>query len=87
MKFPFDHVICDDASTLQLYQSCISGAIIQSCMAGFNATVFAYGQTGSGKSPGVIPLAVDEVFTIINEQHGAGRDYSVMCSMVEIYNE
>eukprot|EP01062_Namystynia_karyoxenos_P052703 TRINITY_DN4231_c0_g2_i1.p1 TRINITY_DN4231_c0_g2~~TRINITY_DN4231_c0_g2_i1.p1 ORF type:complete len:929 (+),score=334.30 TRINITY_DN4231_c0_g2_i1:117-2903(+) len=95
-KFTFENVISEDTSTRELYESCISGPIIQSCMAGFNATVFAYGQTGSGKSytmlgegdsPGVVPLAVDEIFSIIAEQQGQGRDYSVMCSMIEIYNE
>eukprot|EP00756_Hemistasia_phaeocysticola_P014932 Hpha_TRINITY_DN15373_c1_g2::TRINITY_DN15373_c1_g2_i2::g.87610::m.87610/K11498/CENPE; centromeric protein E len=95
MRFPFDNVIPPGAGTVELYEQCISGPIIQSVMAGFNATVFAYGQTGSGKSytmlgegesPGVVPLAVDEVFSIISDQQGQ-RDYNVSCSMMEIYNE
>eukprot|EP00897_Mesotaenium_endlicherianum_P001320 jgi/Mesen1/1215/ME000129S00317 len=50
--------------------------VVSAAMEGINGTVFAYGVTSSGKthtmhgdkkSPGIIPLAVKEVFSIIQE--------------------
>lgn len=44
-------------------------------MQGFNGTVFAYGQTASGKTytmsgeqsnPGIIPLAINYMFDVMN---------------------
>ncbi len=61
--------------TEKLYDSQIR-PIVQAAMTGFNGTVFAYGQTASGKThtmmgsqsePGVIPLAVDELFDFIRK--------------------
>ena len=57
---------------------------------GFNGTVFAYGQTSSGKThtmrgtpevPGIIPLAVAEIFDRINNMQDRGMQYleNVMC--------
>lgn len=46
--------------------------------AGINGTIFAYGQTSSGKThtmigtpeePGIIPLAVNDIFDIISDVH------------------
>jgi centromeric protein E len=63
-------------------------------MQGFNAVCFAYGQTGSGKShtmagttgdPGVVPLAVEEIFRIIRE--GREREWVLRASYLELYNE
>ncbi|XP_052153063.1 kinesin-like protein KIN-7E, chloroplastic isoform X2 [Oryza glaberrima] len=57
-------------------------------------TVFAYGVTSSGKthtmhgeqkSPGIIPLAVKDVFSII--QDTPGREFLLRVSYLEIYNE
>ncbi|XP_057836682.2 kinesin-like protein KIN-7E, chloroplastic isoform X2 [Cryptomeria japonica] len=57
-------------------------------------TVFAYGVTSSGKthtmhgdqkSPGIIPLAVKDVFSII--QDTPGREFLLHVSYLEIYNE
>ena len=48
--------------------------IVLSSMEGFNGTIFAYGQTSSGKTytmkgsskdPGIIPLAISEIFSYI----------------------
>ncbi|WVY89157.1 hypothetical protein V8G54_034671 [Vigna mungo] len=50
--------------------------IVEAAVRGFNGTVFAYGQTNSGKTytmrgskaePGVIPLAVNDLFQIIQQ--------------------
>lgn len=63
------------APTEQLYDGKIR-PVVQAAMSGFNGTVFAYGQTASGKThtmmgneaePGVIPLAVDELFEFIRK--------------------
>ncbi|XP_038977328.1 kinesin-like protein KIN-7K, chloroplastic isoform X2 [Phoenix dactylifera] len=63
-------------------------------MEGINGTVFAYGVTSSGKthtmhgdqkSPGIIPLAIKDVFSII--QDTPGREFLLRVSYLEIYNE
>ncbi|KAJ2716396.1 hypothetical protein H4R19_000676 [Coemansia spiralis] len=63
-------------------------------MGGFNGTIFAYGQTSSGKThtmhgsgsePGIIKLAVKEMFDIISND--PSREYLVRVSFLEIYNE
>ncbi|KAI9282238.1 kinesin motor domain-containing protein [Sporodiniella umbellata] len=68
--------------------------LVRSTMMGYNGTVFAYGQTASGKTytmgtekePGVIPKAVKEVFSYI-EEDTSGREYLLRVSYMEIYNE
>eukprot|EP01064_Diplonema_japonicum_P035066 TRINITY_DN747_c4_g2_i1.p1 TRINITY_DN747_c4_g2~~TRINITY_DN747_c4_g2_i1.p1 ORF type:complete len:875 (+),score=196.84 TRINITY_DN747_c4_g2_i1:55-2625(+) len=96
VKFSFNHVYTREHSTLDIYNGCVAGPIVQSCMAGFNATVFAYGQTSSGKSftmlgeghhQGIVPLAVGDMFRHVEEQQATGRDIVIKCSMLEIYNE
>ncbi|XP_074313248.1 G-type lectin S-receptor-like serine/threonine-protein kinase At2g19130 isoform X3 [Silene latifolia] len=63
-------------------------------MDGINGTVFAYGVTSSGKThtmhgddsyPGIIPLAIKDVFSIIQET--SGREFLLRVSYLEIYNE
>lgn len=56
--------------------------IIDRGVQGFNGTVFAYGQTASGKTftmtgdelnPGIIPLAINYMFNIMNSS--SNREY------------
>lgn len=63
-------------------------------MEGYHGTVFAYGMTGSGKtfsmqgtasSPGVIPLAITDIFSFIRET--PQREFLLRVSYLEIYNE
>lgn len=63
-------------------------------MEGYHGTVFAYGQTGTGKtfsmqgtasSPGVIPLAITDIFSYIRET--PSREFLLRVSYLEIYNE
>ena len=63
-------------------------------MEGFHGTVFAYGMTGTGKtfsmqgtatSPGVIPLAITDIFSFIRET--PHREFLLRVSYLEIYNE
>lgn len=63
-------------------------------MEGYHGTVFAYGMTGTGKtfsmqgtasSPGVIPLAITDIFSYIRET--PTREFLLRVSYLEIYNE
>jgi len=63
-------------------------------MEGYHGTVFAYGMTGTGKtfsmqgtasSPGVIPLAITDIFAFIRET--PHREFLLRVSYLEIYNE
>lgn len=58
---------------------------------GFNSTVFAYGQTSSGKThtmkgtgddPGIIPLAVREIFQLIGACQD--REFLLRVSYMEV---
>ncbi|KAJ3330077.1 hypothetical protein HDU76_006471 [Blyttiomyces sp. JEL0837] len=69
--------------------------VVWAAMEGMNGTVFAYGQTASGKTysmmgvdeqPGIIPQAIDDVFSYIREQT-EDREYLLRVSYLEIYNE
>ena len=60
---------------------------------GYHGAIFAYGQTstgktytmqGSAKSPGLIPLAVEDVFRHV---HSSPREFVLRVSYLEIYNE
>ncbi|ERN18169.1 hypothetical protein AMTR_s00054p00159220 [Amborella trichopoda] len=93
VAYGFDRVFGPATTTRHVYdvaaQHVVSGA-----MEGINGTVFAYGVTSSGKthtmhgeqkSPGIIPLAVKDVFGIIQET--PGREFLLRVSYLEIYNE
>ncbi|XP_043719861.1 kinesin-like protein KIN-7E, chloroplastic [Telopea speciosissima] len=93
VSYGFDKVFGPATTTRHVYdvaaQHVVSGA-----MEGINGTVFAYGVTSSGKthtmhgeqkSPGIIPLAVKDVFSIIQET--PGREFLLRVSYLEIYNE
>jgi centromeric protein E len=63
-------------------------------MEGYHGTVFAYGMTGTGKTfsmqgtatnPGVIPLAITDIFSYIRET--PHREFLLRVSYLEIYNE
>jgi len=63
-------------------------------MEGYNAVVFAYGQTASGKTftltgapgnPGIIPLAISDLFGLIRAT--PDREFLLRASYLELYNE
>ena len=63
-------------------------------MDGYNAVIFAYGQTASGKTftltgspsnPGIIPLAVSDLFAEIRAT--PDREFLLRASYLELYNE
>ncbi|XP_026745932.1 centromere-associated protein E-like isoform X2 [Trichoplusia ni] len=91
--FTFDKVYDQDAKTSDVYED-VAKPIVEAATAGFNGTIFAYGQTSSGKTytmtgtesaPGIIPLAVLNLFEII--KNAPNRDFLVRVSYIEIYNE
>ena len=70
--------------------------VIDSCLEGYNGTIFAYGQTGSGKTytitggaeryadRGIIPRSLSYLFSNISKK--TTHQYSVNVSYLEIYN-
>lgn len=73
--FFVDKVYDKETKTCDIYND-IAKPIVEAATAGFNGTIFAYGQTSSGKtytmtgtedSPGIIPLAVHNLFKIIKK--------------------
>ncbi|XP_073534249.1 kinesin-like protein KIF15 isoform X1 [Phyllobates terribilis] len=81
--FTFDHVANMDATQESVFSS-VAKNIVESCMNGYNGTIFAYGQTGSGKTftmlgpsdsdnfthnlRGVIPRSFEYLFFLINRE-------------------
>ncbi|GKB26354.1 kinesin-like protein KIN-7D, mitochondrial, partial [Tanacetum coccineum] len=91
--YAFDRVFGPSAVTQEVYEVA-ARPVVKSAMEGVNGTVFAYGVTSSGKthtmhgdhlSPGIIPLAIKDVFSII--QDTPGREFLLRVSYLEIYNE
>ncbi|XP_037606181.1 centromere-associated protein E isoform X27 [Sebastes umbrosus] len=92
-SFSFDRVFTADETTNQLYQD-IAKPLVVSSVEGYNGTIFAYGQTSSGKTftmmgsdrfPGVIPLAVEDIFQTI--KNCPKKEFLLRVSYMEIYNE
>ncbi|BFI24691.1 centromeric protein E [Marchantia polymorpha subsp. ruderalis] len=91
--YAFDRVFGPATTTRGVYDIAAQH-VVGGAMEGVNGTVFAYGVTSSGKthtmhgdqkSPGIIPLAVKDVFSIIQET--PGREFLLRVSYLEIYNE
>uniref|UniRef100_A0A6M2E8M0 Kinesin motor domain-containing protein n=1 Tax=Populus davidiana TaxID=266767 RepID=A0A6M2E8M0_9ROSI len=93
IAYGFDKVFGPATTTRHVYDIAAEH-VVGGAMKGINGTVFAYGVTSSGKthtmhgeqkSPGIIPLAVKDVFGIIQET--PGREFLLRVSYLEIYNE
>uniref|UniRef100_A0A8W8KFP2 Kinesin motor domain-containing protein n=1 Tax=Magallana gigas TaxID=29159 RepID=A0A8W8KFP2_MAGGI len=93
VPYTFDRIFDDHMTTYDLFQE-IAKPIIDAAVQGFHGTIFAYGQSSSGKTftmtgsnmqPGIIKLAVNEIFSRINNI--PDREYLVRCCYMEIYNE
>ncbi|KAL2652994.1 hypothetical protein R1flu_021122 [Riccia fluitans] len=91
--YAFDRVFGPATTTRGVYDIAAQH-VVGGAMEGVNGTVFAYGVTSSGKthtmhgdqkSPGIIPLAVKDVFSIIQET--PSREFLLRVSYLEIYNE
>ncbi|RXM91758.1 Centromere-associated protein E [Acipenser ruthenus] len=88
-----NRVFNTDETTDKLYQD-VAQPLVVSAVNGYNGTIFAYGQTSSGKtftmmgnqkSLGVIPLAIQDIFKIIDDS--PNREFLLRVSYMEIYNE
>ncbi|KAL4310333.1 hypothetical protein GQ457_01G000600 [Hibiscus cannabinus] len=91
--YAFDKVFGPHATSQEVYEVA-ARPVVKAAMEGVNGTVFAYGVTSSGKThtmhgdqnaPGIIPLAIKDVFSSI--QDTPGREFLLRVSYIEIYNE
>ncbi|CAK7329631.1 unnamed protein product [Dovyalis caffra] len=91
--YAFDKVFGPHTVSQDVYEVAAK-PVVKAAMEGVNGTVFAYGVTSSGKthtmhgdqnSPGIIPLAIKDVFSMIQET--PGREFLLRVSYLEIYNE
>ncbi|CAI0377647.1 unnamed protein product [Linum tenue] len=91
--YAFDKVFGPHTITQDVYDIAAK-PVVKNAMEGINGTVFAYGVTSSGKTftmhgdqsaPGIIPLAIKDVFSMI--QDTPGREFLLRVSYLEIYNE
>ncbi|KAL5224896.1 hypothetical protein ABZP36_011535 [Zizania latifolia] len=91
--YGYDRVFGQSTTTEAVYDVA-ARPVVKGAMEGINGTVFAYGVTSSGKthtmhgdqnSPGIIPLAIKDVFSLIQET--PGREFLLRVSYLEIYNE
>ncbi|KAI4371281.1 hypothetical protein MLD38_019536 [Melastoma candidum] len=93
IAYAYDRVFGPTTTTRHVYDV-TSQHIVSGAMEGINGTIFAYGVTSSGKthtmhgdqrSPGIIPLAIKDAFSIIQET--PNREFLLRVSYLEIYNE
>lgn len=92
-KFIFDKLFDENSTQNEIYETTTKPSI-DAVLEGYNSTIFAYGATGCGKTytisgtpenPGIIFLALQELFAKIGQQ--TEKDISVQVSYLEIYNE
>lgn len=91
--YTYDNVFATHDDNSKVYDH-IAKRLVRRVMEGYHGTVFAYGMTGTGKtfsmqgtasSPGVIPLAITDIFSYIRET--PSREFLLRVSYLEIYNE
>ncbi|KKY39890.1 putative kinesin-ii 85 kda subunit [Diaporthe ampelina] len=89
----YDNVFTTHDDNYRVYDH-LAKRLVRRVMEGYHGTVFAYGMTGTGKtfsmqgtasSPGVIPLAITDIFSYIRET--PSREFLLRVSYLEIYNE
>ncbi|KAJ9191067.1 hypothetical protein DTO164E3_9021 [Paecilomyces variotii] len=89
----YDNVFTTHDNNAKVYDAAAK-RLVRRVMEGYHGTVFAYGMTGTGKtfsmqgtatSPGVIPLAITDIFSYIRET--PHREFLLRVSYLEIYNE
>lgn len=92
-EYIYDNVFATHDDNSRVYDH-IAKRLVRRVMEGYHGTVFAYGMTGTGKtfsmqgtasSPGVIPLAITDIFSYIRET--PSREFLLRVSYLEIYNE
>ncbi|EIW67645.1 hypothetical protein TREMEDRAFT_33548, partial [Tremella mesenterica DSM 1558] len=92
-EWVFDRVLPPNSTNSSAYTTS-ARAHVKAAMDGFNSVCFAYGQTASGKTytltgspndPGIIPLAISDLFSQI--RHSPDREFLLRASYLELYNE
>lgn len=91
--YSLDNIFSDTWTNMEVYRE-TTQELIQKVVGGFNGTVFAYGQTSSGKThtmrgsstePGIISLAVNEIFQHITQTQD--REFLLRVSYMEVIPE
>lgn len=100
-SFSFDYVATDNISQAEIFDV-IGKPIADSCLSGYNSTIFAYGQTGAGKTftilgpsqdpedsqRGLLPRCFEYIFNSIEEiKLKHDIQFLIKCSYLEIYQE
>ena len=92
-NYAYDNVFDTLDNNARVYDAAAK-RLVRRVMEGYHGTVFAYGMTGTGKTfsmqgtatnPGVIPLAITDIFSYIRET--PHREFLLRVSYLEIYNE
>lgn len=92
--FAFDASFPDSATQQEVY-SATTAELVEAVLQGRNGSVFCYGATGAGKTytmlgtvenPGVMVLAIKDLFTKIRQRSCDGN-HVVQLSYLEVYNE
>ncbi|KAH8731315.1 kinesin motor domain-containing protein [Phaeosphaeriaceae sp. PMI808] len=92
-EYSYDNVFDTQDNNARVYDAAAK-RLVRRVMEGYHGTVFAYGMTGTGKTfsmqgtatnPGVIPLAITDIFSYIRET--PHREFLLRVSYLEIYNE
>ncbi|GMH31587.1 hypothetical protein Nepgr_033431 [Nepenthes gracilis] len=92
--FTFDASFSESASQQDVY-STTTAELVEAVLEGRNGSVFCYGATGAGKTytmlgtlenPGVMVLAIKDLFTKIRQRSFDGN-HVVQLSYLEVYNE
>ncbi|XP_050377489.1 kinesin-like protein KIN-8A isoform X2 [Argentina anserina] len=92
--FTFDASFTDSSSQQEVY-STSTAELVEAVLQGKNGSIFCYGATGAGKTytmlgtlenPGVMVLAIKDVFTKLRQRSCDGN-HVVHLSYLEVYNE
>ena len=95
ISYTLDQVYGPSSTTAELYEKSVQPVVLSS-LEGYHGSVFAYGQTATGKThtmtgtqaaPGIVPLAIQDIFDYIQHGDQAAREYLIRFSYLEIYNE
>ena len=93
-KFVYDGAYGPTTDQETLFSE-VAQPVIDSCLEGYNGTIFAYGQTGSGKTytmtggetypeRGLIPRTISTLFSALRASPGESKCF---VSYIEVYNE